>query len=190
MPVLFPWRQNTEIVLNQLSVVVGNIILNHLNQRFFRGKSPAIAMLPLEDPPEAFHGAVIHAVSYPGHTPSCAPPASGGTCGWYTENPGRCETTDGHQDLPPPLFGTSHTPVASPRDNCPNSHILPAFFLTSLGAFSFLDIQNALFFAFSVFSLFAWKGAYQRPIFFFSDFGKTPLTKAGMCGILWLVRAN
>ena len=66
MPVLFPWRQSTEIVLNQLSVVVGNIILNHLNQRFFRGKAPAIVMLPLEDPPEAFHGAVVNAVGDPG----------------------------------------------------------------------------------------------------------------------------
>ena len=66
MPVLFPWRQSTEIVLNQLSVVVGNIILNHLNQRFFRGKAPAIVTLPLEDPPEAFHGAVVNAVGDPG----------------------------------------------------------------------------------------------------------------------------
>ena len=63
---LFRWRQNTEIVLNPLSVVVGNIILNHLNQRFFRGKAPAIVTLPLEDPPEAFHGAVVNAVGDPG----------------------------------------------------------------------------------------------------------------------------
>ena len=66
---LFQWRRNTEIVLNLLSVVVGNIILNHLNQRFFSGKSPAIVTLPLEDPPEALHGAVVNAVGYPGTAP-------------------------------------------------------------------------------------------------------------------------
>lgn len=66
--VLFQWCQNAEIVLNPLGIVVDNIRLDHLNQRFFRGESPAIIALTLEDAPEALHWAIVNAMGYARHT--------------------------------------------------------------------------------------------------------------------------
>ena len=58
---------NTQSALESAEIVISDVILNHLDQLFPAGEAPAIVSLPLQDPPEALHGAVIYALSNPGH---------------------------------------------------------------------------------------------------------------------------
>ena len=59
--------QNTEVSLHPASVVVADVVLDHLDQILFAGKPPVIIAFPLQDTPEAFHRAVVNAVCHTGH---------------------------------------------------------------------------------------------------------------------------
>lgn len=59
---------HTQAALEAVEVVIGDVLLDHLDQLLPAGEPPAIVALPLEDAPEALHGAVVNALSHPGHT--------------------------------------------------------------------------------------------------------------------------
>ena len=58
--VLLHRRQNTEVPLQALVVVVNDVVFNHSDQALPVGKPPAVVPLPLEDSPEALHWTVIN----------------------------------------------------------------------------------------------------------------------------------
>ena len=53
---------HTQAALEAVEVVIGDVLLDHLGQLLPAGKPPAIVTLPLEDAPEALHGAVVNAL--------------------------------------------------------------------------------------------------------------------------------
>ena len=57
-----------QAALEAAEVVIGDVLLDHLDQLLSAGEAPAIVTLPLEDSPKALHGAVVNALSHPGHT--------------------------------------------------------------------------------------------------------------------------
>ena len=59
---------HTQAALEAVEVVIGDVLLDHLDQLLPAGEPPAIVALPLEDAPEALHGAVVNALSHPGHS--------------------------------------------------------------------------------------------------------------------------
>ena len=59
---------HAQAALEAAEVVIGDVLLDHLDQLLPAGEPPAIVALPLEDAPEALHGAVVNALSHPGHT--------------------------------------------------------------------------------------------------------------------------
>lgn len=65
---LFHWRQDTQIALHPSGVVITDIVFNHLDEVPLTGEPSAVVALPLQNPPEALHRAVINAVCYAGHT--------------------------------------------------------------------------------------------------------------------------
>ena len=65
---LFHWRQDTQIALHPSGVVITDIVFNHLDEVPLTGEPSAVVALPLQNPPEAFHRAVINAVGNTGHT--------------------------------------------------------------------------------------------------------------------------
>ena len=58
---------DAQAALEAAAIVIGNVISDHTDQLLPGGESPAIVTLPLEDAPEAFHGAVVNALAHPGH---------------------------------------------------------------------------------------------------------------------------
>ena len=64
---LFHRREDAEIALNAPVVVVTDVILNHINQFFLGGITFAVIAFPFQDAPEAFHRAVVDALSNAGH---------------------------------------------------------------------------------------------------------------------------
>ena len=65
---LFHWRQDTQIALHPSGIVITDIVFNHLDEVPLTGEPSAVVALPLQNPPEAFHRAVINAVGNTGHT--------------------------------------------------------------------------------------------------------------------------
>ena len=66
--VLFHRRKDTEITLHTSGVVISDVVLNHLGQFLFACKPFAVISFPLQDTPEALHGAIINTVGYARHT--------------------------------------------------------------------------------------------------------------------------
>lgn len=64
--------ENTEIALESLSVVVADVIFNHLHQALTVSKFSAVVSFTLEDSPEPFHRAIVYAVGNTGHALSHA----------------------------------------------------------------------------------------------------------------------
>ena len=60
-------REDAEVALDAPVVVVTDIIFNHIDQLFFRGKALAVVPFPLQDAPKSFHRAVVNALSHAGH---------------------------------------------------------------------------------------------------------------------------
>ena len=58
---------HTQAALEAVEVVIGDVLLDHLDQLLPAGEPPAIVALPLEDAPEALHRAVIDAMRHAGH---------------------------------------------------------------------------------------------------------------------------
>lgn len=63
----FQRRQHPQVALNEPGVVVGNVILNHLDQILSGGEAFAVITLPFQNSPEAFRRAVVNAVGNTGH---------------------------------------------------------------------------------------------------------------------------
>lgn len=65
---LFHGRQDTELALYSASVVIADVILNHIDQSFLAVEPLTVVAFPLEDTPEALHGAIVNAMRNTGHT--------------------------------------------------------------------------------------------------------------------------
>ena len=65
---LFHRRQHAQITLDTSCVVIANILLDHLNKLVLAGEPSAVIAFPLEDTPEALHGAIVNAMCNTGHT--------------------------------------------------------------------------------------------------------------------------
>lgn len=65
---LFHWRQDAQIALHPYGIVITDIVFNHLDEVPLAGEPSAVIALPLQNPPEALHRAVINAVGNTGHT--------------------------------------------------------------------------------------------------------------------------
>lgn len=65
---LFHGRQDTELALYSASVVIADEILNHIDQSFLAVEALTVVAFPLEDTPEALHGAIVNAMCNTGHT--------------------------------------------------------------------------------------------------------------------------
>ena len=65
---LFHRRQDAQITLDTSCVVIANILLDHLNKLVLAGEPSAVIAFPLEDTPEALHGAIVNAMCNTGHT--------------------------------------------------------------------------------------------------------------------------
>ena len=65
---LFHGRQDTELALYSASVVIADEILNHIDQSFLAVEPLTVVAFPLEDIPEALHGAIVNAMCNTGHT--------------------------------------------------------------------------------------------------------------------------
>lgn len=64
---LFHGCQDAEIALDATTVVIGNVVTNHGNQVPFTGKASAVVSLPLQNPPESLHWAIVDAMRHTGH---------------------------------------------------------------------------------------------------------------------------
>ena len=64
---LFHRRQDAQITLDTSGVVIMDIGLNHLDKFTFAGKPSAVIAFPLQDAPEALHGAIVNAMRHAGH---------------------------------------------------------------------------------------------------------------------------
>ena len=64
----FHRRKNAQITLNPTSIVVVDILGDHLDELLFAGKTPAIISLSFQNAPEALHRAIVNAVGHAGHT--------------------------------------------------------------------------------------------------------------------------
>ena len=65
---LFHGRQDTELALYSARVVIADEILNHIDQSFLAVEPLTVVAFPLEDTPEALHGAIVNAMCNTGHT--------------------------------------------------------------------------------------------------------------------------
>ena len=65
---LFHGRQDTELALHSARVVIADEILNHIDQSFLAVEPLTVVAFPLEDTPEALHGAIVNAMCNTGHT--------------------------------------------------------------------------------------------------------------------------
>lgn len=64
---LFHGRQDTELALYPASVVIADVILDHIDQSFLAVEPLTVVAFPLEDTPEALHGAIVNAMCNTGH---------------------------------------------------------------------------------------------------------------------------
>lgn len=64
----FHGRQDTELALYSASVVIADEILSHIDQSFLALEPLTVVAFPLEDTPEALHGAIVNAMCNTGHT--------------------------------------------------------------------------------------------------------------------------
>lgn len=64
---LFHGRQDTELALYSASVVIADVILDHIDQSFLAAEPLTVVAFPLEDTPEALHGAIVNAMCSTGH---------------------------------------------------------------------------------------------------------------------------
>lgn len=64
---LFQGRQDTELALYSASVVIADVILDHIDQSFLAVEPLTVVAFPLEDTPEALHGAIVNAMCNTGH---------------------------------------------------------------------------------------------------------------------------
>lgn len=60
-------REDAEVALDASVVVVTDIVFNHIDQLFFRGKALDVVPFPLQNAPKAFHRAVVNALSHTRH---------------------------------------------------------------------------------------------------------------------------
>ena len=60
-------RPDTQPTLEAAEIVIDDVILDHTDQFLPAGEASAVVPFPLEDPPEALHGAVVDAFSHSGH---------------------------------------------------------------------------------------------------------------------------
>ena len=58
---------DTQPTLEAAEVVIDDVTLDHTDQFLPAGEASAVVPFPLEDPPEALHGAVVDAFSHSGH---------------------------------------------------------------------------------------------------------------------------
>ena len=72
MHMLFHRRQDAEIALKPHSVVVADVILNHIHKAFSVRESVPVVSFTLENSPKTFHGPVVNAVGHSGHALSHA----------------------------------------------------------------------------------------------------------------------
>lgn len=66
--VLFHWRNNTQITLHALGIVIVNIIPNLLNKLLLGSKPLTVISLTLQNAPEAIHRSIVNTVGYTRHT--------------------------------------------------------------------------------------------------------------------------
>ena len=59
--------QHAQITLHPSGVVIMDIGLNHLHKLPLAGKPSAVIAFPLQDAPEALHGAIVNAMCNTGH---------------------------------------------------------------------------------------------------------------------------
>ena len=64
---LFHRRQNAEVPLDSVCIVVVDVVFNHLYESFPVCESLPVVAFPLQNSPEALHRAVINAFGYAGH---------------------------------------------------------------------------------------------------------------------------
>ena len=64
---LFHRRQDAQIALDTSRVVIANILLDHLNKLVLADEPSAVIAFPLQDAPEALHGAIVNAMCNTGH---------------------------------------------------------------------------------------------------------------------------
>ena len=64
---LFHRCQDAEVALNALGVVIANIVMNHLCEAVFAGKSFAIIAFPFQNAPETLYRTVINAMCHTRH---------------------------------------------------------------------------------------------------------------------------
>ena len=60
----FYWGKDTEIALYTLVVVITDVVLNHIDQLLFAGKSFSIVAFPFENTPKSLHRTVIDAMCH------------------------------------------------------------------------------------------------------------------------------
>lgn len=65
--VFFHRRENSQIALYTLAIVVADVIYDHSSQFLLAGESSAVITLTLQDAPKTFHGAIVNALSHTGH---------------------------------------------------------------------------------------------------------------------------
>ena len=61
-------REDAQISLYTMVVVVTNIILNHIDQLFLGGKTLTVVAFSFQDTPESLHRPIVDAFGYTGHT--------------------------------------------------------------------------------------------------------------------------
>ena len=61
-------REDAEVALNTVVVVVTDVIVNHIDQFFFGDKPLAVVPFPFQNAPKAFHWTVVNTHSYTRHT--------------------------------------------------------------------------------------------------------------------------
>lgn len=60
-------RPDTQPTLEAAEIVIDDVTLDHTDQFLPAGEASSVVPFPLEDPPEALHGAVVDAFSHSGH---------------------------------------------------------------------------------------------------------------------------
>ena len=60
--------RNLLYIIHSARVVIADEILNHIDQSFLAVEPLAVVAFPLEDTPEALHGAIVNAMRNTGHT--------------------------------------------------------------------------------------------------------------------------
>ena len=59
---------HTQAALEAVEVVIGDVLLDHLDQLLPAGEPPAIVTLALQDAPKFLHRAIVNTVGHTGYT--------------------------------------------------------------------------------------------------------------------------